>query len=290
MRTLSTATCSALVLGLFVSGQAHAGAWTKNTGEGYFELSGSFLRSDNFNEVVDGDQGTETHHTAIPTLTDYTLNFYGEYGLHKYVTLVASLPLLRRVTLNRQVFRRTLETVPGADGAQNNNIGDAEAGARLKLLSMAGIALSGEFKIGIPTGDSADPNGLNTGDGEWNALGSFLAGYSFSTIPVYMTGEATLNLRTSGFSEEVRYLVEAGWSPIENLSIAGRIRGVESFRNGDSEFLGMTGGNEIRYTAIEPLVAYKFGGFGVVAKATFNTRVQNTVTGSSVGLGIFLDI
>jgi hypothetical protein len=262
---------------------ARAGAWTQKRGKGYYELKFQVIRANRFYEP-DGRIIT------IPTLAEYTTSFYGEYGLNDWLTVVGDFPFYKRITLNRQIGARTGFVFFPGDSV--SGISDAEVGVRLGLLRGGPTVISAGLKFGLPLGDDTQTNGLLTGDGEFNQIVSLQLGHSFYPKPLYFTGEAGVNNRSNGYSDEFRYEAEIGYTIGGNLTSNFKVNGVESFHNGDDAVQGGMGGlfaNNQEFLAYGPGVFYNFyKNVGVNGRAAFASRGQNVLARPAYFFGIFL--
>jgi hypothetical protein len=261
----------------------HGGAWTQKRGRGYYEAKFYFIHANRFYEP-DG------RIINIPTLAEYTMSFYGEYGINDWLTIVGDFPFYKRITLNRQIGNRTGFVFFPGDSV--SGISDGELGVRVGLLRGGPTVISAGLKFGLPFGDDAQANGLLTGDGEFNQMLSLQLGHSFYPAPIYFTGEAGVNNRTNGYSDEFRYEAEVGYTFGGNLTANFKINGVESFHNGDDAVLGGMGGlfaNNQEFLAYGPGVFYSFcKNIGVNARAAFAARGQNVLARPQFFFGFFL--
>ncbi|MGH7457398.1 MAG: hypothetical protein ACRENG_38975, partial [bacterium] len=219
-----------LLAGLMLASESvYAGAWTQKRGKGYYELKFQMIRANRFYEpdgrIID-----------IPTLAEYTTGIYGEYGLNDWLTITGDFPFYKRITLNRQIGTRTGFVFFPGDLV--SGISDAEVGVRLGLLRGGPTVISAGLKLGLPIGDNTQENGLLTGDGEFNQMLSLQLGHSFYPKPLYFTGEAGVNNRTNGYSDEFRYEAEIGYTIGNNFTLTFKVNGVESFHNGDDAVQG----------------------------------------------------
>jgi hypothetical protein len=274
----------AIFAGLLLATESvRAGAWTQKRGRGYYELKFYFINANRFYEP-DG------RIINIPRLGEYTTSFYAEYGINDRLTLTGDFPFYKRITLNRQIGNRSGFVFFPGDSV--SGISDAEIGLRLGLLRGGATVISAGLKFGLPLGDNTQANGLLTGDGEFNQILSLQLGHSFYPAPVYFTGEAGVNNRTKGYSDEFRYEAELGYALTRALTVNLKINGVESFRNGSDEVRGGMGGlfaNNQRYLAYGPGVFYQFyKNLGVNARAAFATRGQNVLARPQFFFGVFL--
>lgn len=260
-----------------------AGAWTQKRGEGYYKLGFRVIRADRFYEL-DGNK------IDIPTIAEYTTGFYGEYGLNHRVTLIASVPFFKRITLNKQVGSNSgFVFFPGDS---KTGIADSDFGVRVALLHRGGTVLSAEILFGLPIGDNNQSNGLLTGDGEFNQWFKLQFGRSFYPLTMYFSSEVGFNNRTEGYSDEFYYAVEIGYSFNNRFSIAFKARGIESLKNGDETVVGGMGGlfaNNQSYLSYGPEITYNLNRvFGISAGIEGATRGENVLSAPAFSLGLFL--
>lgn len=273
---LSLITCIALAT------TALADGWPQPRGHGYYKLGYRIVRATEFYQP-DGSR------IPIPTLGEHTISFYGEYGLTNRITVLAYIPFFERITLNRVEGRES--GFEFFEGDVVTGIADAEAGARIGLARIGPMVLSAGLAVGVPLGDDAQPNGLLTGDGEWNQRLRIEGGYSFYPTPAYAAASAGFNNRMRGFSDEIVYAVEGGYT-FAALTLVGRLRGVESLKNGDASVTGGMGGlfaNNQRYLAYGAEVIYtRHGRYGLSVAADAATRARNVLAAPAFSVGVFL--
>jgi len=260
-----------------------AGAWPQKKGSGFFNLSLRAIRATEFYEK-DGNK------IGIPTLGDYTTTFYTEYGVTDRLTAILNVPLLKRITLNKQVGRDS--DFVFFEGDSKTGIADSDIGLRFSLLKKSNSVVSAELLLGLPIGDNKQENGLFTGDGEFNQLLKLQFGYSFYPKKIYFTGDIGFNNRTKGYSDEWHYSAEIGLSIVGNLSAALKLRGVESRKNGADSDLGGTGGlfaNNQRYLSFGPEFNYSVSeSLGFTLGIESATRTQSVVSAPAFSFGVFL--
>lgn len=271
----------------FVTGtvEAIAGPWPLKKRLGFYQLSFGYVRANSYYEP-------NGQRIDIPTLSDYTVSFYGEYGLTDRITAVAYVPFMQRLTLNRQVGRET--GVEFFEGDENTSIADVDLGIKVGLLQKGNTVVSAALQFGIPIGDDTQQSGLWTGDGEFNQHLSLGVGHSFYPAPAYASLEAGFNNRTQGFSDEFTFKAEAGYTVAQKVTLIGKVRGLEPFRNGDDTVLGGTGGlgaNNQRYLAFAFEIGYQITPvLGVSFTAEGATRGQNILSAPAYRTGIFLSL
>ena len=260
---------------------AYSGAWTQKRGKGYYKIGFRYVRADQYYDA----NGNKVN---IPTFADYTTSFYGEFGLFDRVTLVASVPFFKRLTRSEQV--NASGAVLSA-GEAKSGIADSEFGIRLGLVRAGGLVLSSEILLGVPLGDNKQANGLLTSDGEFNQLFKLQLGQSFYPLPIYFSGEAGFNRRSEGYSDEVHYAVEIGYSFNQKWLFAFKMRGIQSLKNGGSTFANEVGSsfvNNLSYLSYGPEVSYFFNrNFGITAGVEGTSLTENALSAPTFSFGVF---
>lgn len=191
-----------------------AGAWGQDPGDGYAKLYYSRLSFDSLHHPTTSQEFSPT------TLTSWTL--YSEIGVFPDLTGVLSFPLYKSASIEES-----------SKSLDENGIGDADMGVKYTFLR-APIAGSLQTTVGIPIGESDGDVPLS--DDEWNVEIRGLIGKSFPnlTIPIYAGGEAGFNVRTEGYSHEIRYLVESGFQ-FWRFILYFKLHGLHSFENTDEK-------------------------------------------------------
>lgn len=267
---------------LFFAAEARAGAWTQKRGRGFYKLEGRYIYAQRFFEpdgkIID-----------IPTLSDYTMSFYGEHGVSNRLTLIAYVPFYKRLALNRQIGEST--GVVYFPGDSVSGFADSDVGLRFGLKQSGPTVLSARVLFGLPLGKSEQTNGLLTGDGEFNQSLALELGHSFYPVPLYFSGEAGFNNRTQGFSDEFRYAAELGYTFADHVTLMMKFTGVASLKNGEDNIRGGIGGlyaNNVSYLALGPSLFYQLNkNFGVTAGVDGATFGRNVLASPSYSLGIY---
>lgn len=273
---------SSLLAFVSLAHEAHAGAWTQKRGRGFYKLEGRFIYAQRFFEpdgkIID-----------IPTLSDYTMSFYGEHGASNRLTLIAYVPFYKRITLNRQIGEPSGFVYFAGDSVAG--FADSDVGLRFGLKQNGPTVLSARVLFGLPLGKSEQTNGLLTGDGEFNQSLALELGHSFYPLPLYFSGEAGYNNRTQGFSDEFRYAAELGYTFWNNVTLSMKFNGVASLKNGEDNIRGGMGGlyaNNVSYLALGPSLFYQLNkNFGVTAGVDGATFGRNVLASPSFALGIY---
>jgi hypothetical protein len=264
---------------------ASAGAWTRPAGRGFYKLGEQIIRARSYYEP-------NGNRVGIPALSEYTASLYGEYGLTGRVTLIAYVPFIKRITLNRQVG--TPSGFVFFPGDAKTGVADADAGVRVGLLTKGATVLSVQVMLGLPLGDHRQRNGLYTGDGEFNQQVAIQAGRSLYPLPLYIAGEVGLNHRTGAYSDEVRLAFELGCTLRQRWTIIGHLWATESLENGRSAFTGGTGGlagNNQRYLTYGPEILCRITShLGITAGVYGAVRGRNVLAAPSFTFGFIVDI
>ena len=284
-RRLGLLSVLAVLFGTSLAPDATAGPWPLKRGSGFYKLGFGFVRANQFYEP-DGNR------IAIPTLADYTVSFYGEYGLTDRFTAVAYVPFMQRLTLNRQVGAET--GFEFFEGDAVTGPADMDFGLRVGLFQLGNTTVSSTLTLGIPVGDNQQENGLLTGDGEFNQMLSVGVGHSFYPAPAYVSAEAAFNNRNQGFSDEFRVAAEAGYTLRNRVTAIAKLRAQEPLRNGTDATVGGTGGlyaSNQRYLVFAFEMAVQMTqklGFSLSVEGA--TRGQNVLSAPAYSTGLYLNL
>lgn len=246
-----------------------AGGWTHAPGKGYFKLNEQIIRSDSYFEPS-GDR------IDITDQSRYTTSLYGEYGLANRLTLVGYIPFYQRISEDRHGS----ETKTGT--------GDWELGARIGLLTKGATVVSLQVMAGLPLGDSFKDQevGLFTGDGELNQLFLLQVGHSLCPNPGYLKAEIGFNNRESGFSDQIRYAVEAGFMLGERVGVSAWVRGAKAIDAGDEWTV-----NDQQYVSFGPEINfYITSNAGITAGVTKYTGARNVLDAPAWDIGVFMKL
>ncbi len=267
-----------LLLLLSTPSVMYAQAWVKSKHEGFFKLDLTTIYARNIYDTK-GD--------VVPfrTLGNYTTAFYGEYGIHKKLTLFAYIPFWVRNTINRTVGRQTGNTIE--DGIETNNFGDMDLGFRYPLYNK-NISVSLNVFFGLPTGNARQVDGLFTGDGEFNQMAKIAVGKGGRKW--WVQGALGFNNRTKNFSDEIRYDAEFGYKLLNNKLLAIlKINGIESLQNGNAN-ASATGlfSNNVEFLGIGPEFLYFTASkWGVSLRLAGALKGQNVLAAPSISIGAF---
>ena len=264
--------------------------WTQKTGNGYYKLSAWYLEADShYTDTGETDPNT--------TRGQFSVNFYGEYGLSDKIDIITYIPFFSRTFENDVISGTTGQKL--SEGEALNGIGDIDLGIKYGILQGESYAWSASLILGLPTGESAGgSNGsFQTGDGEFNQLIRTALGLSFSlgNLPAYAKTYVGFNNRTNNFSDEFRTGLEVGANTFnKKLWIIGKTDVLKSFKNGSLSAQNSQGSifaNNIEFVSLSIETAYY-----ITEKLGVSLSYSNAVSGRliyanpSFSGGFFLDI
>jgi hypothetical protein len=273
-----------LIILLLSSIQVFAGGWNKKKGGFYFKVGERAIIAKNFYDFS-GE--------AIPirTLGNFTTSVYGEYGISDKWDAIAYLPFYVRNTLNSQVGGSSGRELVA--GEINNGIGDFDLGVKRLLFQNNGHVMSASLILGLPTGESDHPQGLLTGDGEFNQFvnleyGKGLGSKSFIGL------SAGFNNRATGFTNEFRAGAEIGTFLFNSLWLIGKTSLLKSIENpnatGNPNAQGLFA-NNVNFLSVGAEASYKFyKNFSVVGGAFTALYGKNILAAAAFELGFSIDM
>lgn len=262
---------------------AHADGWPRPKGHGYYQLSFQTIRA---REFYANDGNIIDINGAGTLLSSYTAAFYGEHGLSDRLTAVAYFPFWVRNTVNEGVGEITGEVLQ--PGLENTAIGDVDLGLRYNFFNRKQWVLSGSLTLGLPTGDSENEDLLYTGDGEFNQLAKFEWGYGARRW--YATGHLGFNNRTEDFSDELRFLAEAGyWLLPERLLAQARLATTQTLNNGNPTGSGNgLFANNVEFISPQFGLAYEFSRrWGVSLNVAGALEGRNALAAPAFTVGVY---
>lgn len=233
------------------------GGWPQAKGKAYLKLAEWWVIADQ-------------HYTASgkidPNITSsiYSTTVYAEYGITNRLTGIFYMPLFSRALYNTERSVATGRVI--TPGAAINHIGDADIALKYGLVVNKPTVVSATLLLGLPLGRTGGGGLgiLQTGDGEFNQMLQIDVSRSFKLSEKkygYVSVYGGFNNRTRGFSDELRYGLEAGtgWFNDKVYTIL-RFQGVKSLYNGSGVVSDGTSffANNTQYLSIAPEVSYFF--------------------------------
>lgn len=261
------------------------GGWPQPKNKGYFKLSQSYILS---SRIFDGNGNVID---LTPSYGYFATSFYGEYGFTDRLTGIIYMPFFARATKTELQYNQP--GVPTEPGAALNSFGDTDIAIKYGLLVNKPIVVSATILFGLPLGDNGatNANALQTGDGEFNQMLRVDASHSFYPKKFYVSAYAAFNNRTKGFSDEVRFGAEIGWTLKKFIPIL-KVSTVHSLFNGDVGVVqnGVFSNNvefispalELNYQLTEKV--------GISAYMATALAARNILASPNFGLGVYLKL
>ncbi|MBU0994887.1 MAG: hypothetical protein KJ737_20540 [Proteobacteria bacterium] len=196
-----------------------AGAWPQEKGKSYHRLAGNYYFSDkDFNSGGDSQSVKDNGE-----FTEYSLNYYGEYGILDTLTLFGSL------------YYKDIERDDDYMNYKTNGVGDVDLGLRFQLYSGKPGVFSLQGLIKIPAFYD-DNDEMPLGNGQYDYELRLMYGRSlWPVIPGYMNIEAGYRIRDEDPSDEFRYLVEIGSDLGKKCYARAKLDALVSMENADNQ-------------------------------------------------------
>lgn len=270
---------SALFLSTFCLSQS---GWTKQKGELYSQLSFSYFQSDKF-------YTTEGKLFETNEFIQQSYSTYGEYGITNRLTTI----------LNLNFFQANKFT--GTQTARGP--GNLRLGLKYAISKKIPISIAIEPEIPLTTEDNfvsqlkPDQFGLinqvnlPTSDGEFNVWSTLAASGSAVNGKIWYTGYFSHNLRTKGFSNQLKTGIEVGYKPIDRLYFNSSLSILSNFTDDLNEDVSFIRGEGTQNSSFSIGAGYRvYKNFGVLAEyyqgITFPAEAQNTFIGPLISAGI----
>ncbi len=278
-RTFTTVRIFSLVILLtllFYAQESHAQRWPLERGYTYLRLGLNGFRGDQYFSGT----GSEI---PVQRLEENTWRFYSEYGYSRYVTGIVSVPAYRTLLVQENA---------DAPVQRVESPGDIELGLRIGIYASDDdvILLSGYF--GIPLGETANRDGLWSGDNEYDQTVMIGYGRHIKSLATRLSLQGGYHFRNDGYSDEVLINGNVELRPLDFLELTLRVRYLQSQENGDPAFSGGHYGfasNDRRFLMYGPEVAlWITRGFGINASMYAVTDARNMPGATLFSAGFFL--
>ena len=266
---------SALII-LIISTHTFAGGWTQKKGSGFYKLDFRYLPG----KAVYNNDGEKVK----SNLSDLSFGLYGEYGLNNSLTLFTSWIPYQKISVKDSADNVYSSPVEEA------GVGDISVGIRYLISSFGNSVLSVAGRLGIPMGKIPEDNRLWLGTGEWNQTIGLEFGHSFYPTRAYVSAGVYYRNRNEGFSDDVKWGVEGGYSFNESLSIIGKFHGLNTLENGVKDFSAGFAiyTNHQKYIAYGLQLVYKLqSGIGFTVGYESGTAGRNIISAPVYSAGIF---
>lgn len=248
-------TIGIMFLGQILQPSLFAGAWAQPKGHYYTKLTLIYSKADGLYGI-----------NFPAEFSDYSLYFYGEYGLLDRTTVIFNLPSIKR-------------SINEANSVQGKTTGflagDFEIQAKYQFLDKPLVA-SALIGTKIPTIYKVE-DFPPLGNGETDFDAKLLLGASLYPIPAYLTGDVGYRFRGGDFIDEINFNFEAGYTFVDKYLVRFAATGIRSAKDsqGNSNLLGF------------PLAQkqYRIGG-GIIYKLSsnfeFDVTYLKTIAGDNI--------
>ena len=264
--------------------------WLEKKGNGYFKLSAWTLEADRHYTNSGAIDPNATRGT-------FNLNLYGKYGLSDNWGIIAYIPFYVKTYQNHQVSIVTDEKL--SEGEAHSSFGDMDLGVEYRLFKASKHAFSVALSLGVPSGDKegGSDGSYQTGDGEFNQNIRFNAGTAFAIFkhPFYAKSYLGFNNRTAGFSDEIRFGIEAGTNFFDKkLFFLLRSNTVRSMRNGSLSAANSDGSifaNNVEFVSFGWEASFKLNpslGVSIGYESAFSGKVIYAAPSYSAGVFFLL--
>ncbi len=273
---------------LFISlipfiGESQSG-WVKAPGEWYGQLSAAKMQSKDYFNLL----GTRT-----PTnqFEQKAINLYAEYGLNKKLTLISG-------TSFRSNAYETTNSVTA--------LSDFRVEVKYSLLQKKyplAISVSSEIPLSNKTNFATanEPNGLGirekinlaTTDGEVNFWTTLALSHSFGKGKMYASAYSAYNLRTSGFTDQIKTGVEFGIQPFNRFWLNGKLNSLFSASATPNPGVPFIRGEGTTFTAHSFGASYTFkNNLGILAEyfafSDLISQRKNIYSAPVFSIGLFI--
>jgi hypothetical protein len=222
--SVSPARFATLVLCLLVLPSAAGGAaWTREPGEVYAKASAAWLHA---SEMYDDTGAVQPIQDSLsyrdPSYRELTASLYLEYGIHRALTLVASLPL--KIAEQDATSRGFVGDIEG----ETMGLGALRLGLRAPL-HRGSVRVSFEPEWHIPLyGDPEDAEDPLLGTGFMDLGAALSAGTGLPPVSGYAQVTMGYRLRGGSTPEETFWDAEVGGEPVPRLMLRVRYDGLSS--------------------------------------------------------------
>ena len=182
-----------------------------------------------------------------------------------------------------------------SEGEAHSSFGDMDLGVEYRLFKASKHAFSVALSLGVPSGDKegGSDGSYQTGDGEFNQNIRFNAGTAFAIFkhPFYAKSYLGFNNRTAGFSDEIRFGIEAGTNFFDKkLFFLLRSNTVRSMRNGSLSAANSDGSifaNNVEFVSFGWEASFKLNpslGVSIGYESAFSGKVIYAAPSYSAGV------
>lgn len=243
------------------------GPWANGKGQGYAQFGVSLNRYDRL-------RGTTTR--LDRTITDNTLQFYGEFGLTERLSIMTSIPYKLLSTGKTPLNPNKPQAI--LPSGTLSGFGNISLAAKYTLFQK-NIHVAVQLLTETPNYKINNLVGLRTGYNSFVVCPSVLAGVG--TGKLYGFVNLGYAIRSGGYSEEVRYDIEAGYTPLKRFGFALVFNNKSSLKNGS-----INEGNIVKTGLYVNNQGYNAWGLKLAYTLTENIGINTSVYGAFYGRNV----
>ena len=220
--------------------------------------------------------------SLILQLRDMSFGFYGEYGISDELTFTANWIPYQKISVGCCFIKQF--------SIRNFRCWRCRIGFRYLIGNFGNSVLSAAGRIGIPIGKTSEDGKLWLGTGEWNQTIGLEFGHSFYPASAYASTAIYYRNRNEGFSDDIKWGIEGGYSFNEAVSLIGRFHGLNTLENGNKDVLDGFAiySNNQKYIAYGLELIYKFqSGVGLSAGYESGGKGRNIISAPVFSAGVF---
>jgi protein XagA len=207
------------LLGGMMAETVYAGAWTREKGGWYHQVTGNYYTAD---ENFDGD-GDKEKFAGNGKFTDKNISYYVEYGILDCLTATGSWPY------------KWLEYEDDSICNKTDGFSDLELGLKYRLFSTDQGVCAVQGLVKIPEAYDED-DAVPLGNAQYDYEIRLLYGLSlFPKIPGYINIETGYRFRAEEPADELKYLLEFGVDITKKFYSRMKLDGTLGMDNADNK-------------------------------------------------------
>lgn len=278
-----------LILFILISIVGFGQGWNQKKGEGYFQLSGTTLKSGQyFNDTKKIDIKPSSFSAS-------SIALYGEYGFSDKLMGIIYLPFISNIYHNGS--NHVIDDLSVKDVLPNQDIkrkgfGEMELGVAYAIQKDKPLVLNIYAFASMPLDGFDNSNTLQITDNEPTQILKLGWGYG-GFYPLYLNGSVGFKNRNLGFSDAIVHSWAIGVKIKKSLILSIKVFGEHSLNNGpnDERKLFSMYSNNVGYLAYGPEIAYEHKEkIGAYFSVRSGTMARNVLGAGSVEGGIFFKL
>lgn len=195
-------------------------AWTKKKGELFSQIS--YTTIPDYSEIFN-----DNDYITSRSITDNTIQLYGEYGLNDNLTVLVNVPF-KLIKTGAAIENSTLPL--SIVETSKTGLGNIQIGLKRNIYK-GKFVLSGQLNIEANTSVFDLDSGIRTGYNAWTFTPTINIGKGYSDY--YFQGFTGIDIRTNSYSSNFRAGVEFGLTSIKKTILIVFVDVVESLNNSD---------------------------------------------------------